>query len=192
MAYYSYSLEHAYSQREELLKNGLPDILEIDNGHKRAYTFNSIDNIFVIIDNMGNVMNIKEMKELVEYLNYSIDNFNERKIIDEKIDILSNEIEEYLKPKEKTKHKDKSKAGFVYLLEGENGKYKIGCSVNPERRCKELCLSSCENHKLVHTIASDDMYALEKMCHTIFKDKKSHSEWFKLSDIDVSLFKEEI
>lgn len=192
MANYSYSLEHAYSQREELLKNGLPNILEIDNGHRRAYTFSSVDNSFVIVDNMGNFMSKKEMKELVDYLNYSIDNFNEEQIIDEKIEILSNEIEEYLKPKEKIKVQDKSKSGFVYLLEGENGKYKIGCSINPERRCKELCLSSCEKHKLIHTIASDDMYGLEKMCHTIFKDKRSHSEWFKLSDIDILLFKEDM
>jgi len=192
MANYSYSLEHAYSQREDLLKNGLPDILEIDNRHRRAYTFSNIDGSFVIYDNTGNIMNVKEMIKVRDYLEYSIDNLDEDKLINEKIDILNEDIEEYLKPKEKEKIKNKSKAGFVYLLKGENGKYKIGCSINPERRCKELCLSSCENHKLVHTITSDDMYALEKMCHTIFKDKKSHSEWFNLSDTDVSLFKEDI
>lgn len=83
----------------------------------------------------------------------------------------------------------KVNSGFVYLLLGENGKYKIGKSKNPERRCKELSLSSCENHKLIHSFYCKNPHSQEQRLHELFNNNRSHSEWFCLSDKDVKYIK---
>lgn len=184
----SYSLEHALQQIKDLKDKGLPEIFEIDNGYRRAYTFGSYDNCLAVYDNMGNLMSVKDMQKLCDYLEFSIENLHEDKVIKEKIEILENEIKEWQKPKEKKVHKNTSK-GYVYLLKGQNGKYKIGASKDPQRRCKELRLSSSENHELVHYFKSNEMFKMEKSLHIVFSLKKSHSEWFDLDESEVSRIK---
>lgn len=83
----------------------------------------------------------------------------------------------------------KVNSGFVYLLLGENGKYKIGKSKNPERRCKELSLSSCENHELIHKFKVKNPHLKEKELHLMFNEKRTHSEWFELSKADIEFIK---
>lgn len=184
----SYSLEHALQQIDDLKEIGLPNILEINNGYQIAYTFNSRKDCLCIYDNMGRIMNIREMKKLISYIEYSIENLNENEIVKEYIDVLEDEVKGYLKPKN-TNTKDINKGGFVYLIKGDSGRYKIGCSKNPKRRCKELRLSSSEDHQLIHCFKCRDMYEKEKELHSMFDDEHSHSEWFDLTEYSILYIK---
>ena len=80
------------------------------------------------------------------------------------------------------KKKKSGSSGFVYVCLSDIGKYKIGASVNPERRVKELGLGSSIKHKLLFKIKSDDMFALEKILHDKFASDNIHSEWFDLDE----------
>lgn len=184
----SYSLEHALQQIKDLKDKGLPEIFEINQGHRRAYTFGSYDNCLAIYDNMGNIMSIDEMQKLFNYLEFSIENLDESKVIKENIKILEDEVIEWQKPKKAT-IKNTNSEGYVYLLKGGNGKYKIGASKNPVQRCKSLRLASSENHELIHFFKCVHMFKMEKSLHAIFKSKKSHSEWFDLDENEVSHIK---
>ena len=75
--------------------------------------------------------------------------------------------------------------GYVYLVVGENGKYKIGVSKNPSKRISELKLNSCENHRFEFYQKVKSPYDVEAKLHDHFKQKRSHSEWFSLDKEDV-------
>lgn len=87
------------------------------------------------------------------------------------------------------KKKTNTKKGFVYVCISDIGLYKIGCSINPEKRVKSLGLGKSIKHKIIHTIKTDDMFKLEKELHNKFQDKKEHSEWFKLNAFDLEYIK---
>lgn len=88
-----------------------------------------------------------------------------------------------------SKKKDKAKKGKVYICQSDIGLFKIGCSVNPERRIKELGIGSSIRHKIIYTVNSNNMFELEKKLHKIFESKKQHSEWFRLDDKDFDYIK---
>jgi len=72
--------------------------------------------------------------------------------------------------------------GYVYLIKGEFGRYKIGASKNPIARLKQLRISSSQDHKLIATIREEDMYLTESDIHDIFEKYRVHSEWFELDE----------
>lgn len=74
-------------------------------------------------------------------------------------------------------------AGFVYLMESQDGTFKIGYSDNPTRRTHEL------DKKLIACIATSDMYLLEQSLHEIFWTKWVHHEFFALNQMDIEYFK---
>ena len=78
-------------------------------------------------------------------------------------------------------HRKKRKTGEVYLILGENGRYKIGYSKNANDRVKTLRLSSCEDHTLIHTFRCNNPQIKEQELHELFSSKRNHSEWFSLS-----------
>jgi hypothetical protein len=77
---------------------------------------------------------------------------------------------------------------YVYLLEfGEY--YKIGSSINVERRFNEIKTIMPEKGKIVHSIKTGDPAGIEAYWHKYFADQRVRGEWFKLSDSDVRYFK---
>ncbi len=73
-----------------------------------------------------------------------------------------------------------AKAGYVYLMIDNEGHYKIGVSVNPYRRLKQLSTGAAIPPRLVHVIATDDMYRLEGTWHTVYKHCRVRGEWYNL------------
>lgn len=183
----SYNLEDAREQLRDLKQNGLPDIFQINSNYARVFAFQGRDGCLIITDNNGNIMNLKDIKSLVSYLEHTIDNLDEDKIIKERIAQLEKEIENYSVPK--SKGAVSKKKGFIYLIQGENGRYKIGCSANPKARLSQLKVSSCEDHTLIHTYKVNDMYLEEKKLHEMLKDSRVHSEWFELSEDEILCIK---
>lgn len=79
--------------------------------------------------------------------------------------------------------------GFVYLVRGHPGEYKIGRTNLVDRRLSELGTTSPVEQKLVHEFKTDDPAGIEAYWHNRFTDKRMRGEWFRLSAADVKAFK---
>lgn len=81
------------------------------------------------------------------------------------------------------------KFGFVYLIKGHPGEYKIGHTNIVDRRAAELGATFPVEQQLVHTIKTDDPVGVEAYWHRRFEDKRMKGEWFRLKPGDVRAFK---
>jgi hypothetical protein len=75
--------------------------------------------------------------------------------------------------------------GFVYVMRAEglyNGtsRLKIGCSITPKSRLRDLASSSPIPLELVAAYESANPYADEARAHDILAAYRSHGEWFTL------------
>lgn len=84
---------------------------------------------------------------------------------------------------------EQSKYGFVYLVRGHPGEYKIGRTTLVDRRLSELGATSAIEHKLIHEIKTDDPSGIESYWHRRFEEKRMKGEWFKLTPVDLKAFK---
>lgn len=74
--------------------------------------------------------------------------------------------------------------GYVYLLRGQNGLYKIGLSKDAERRLKNF-EGLPFDVDYICVIESEDMRGLEASLHKRFAAKRVKGEWFDLDAEDV-------
>jgi len=79
-------------------------------------------------------------------------------------------------------------AGFVYLMRDHRGRYKIGHSVNPRHRRRQLS-SLTRPVSLDYLIETDNMIAIELELHMRFKVKRVSidHEWYRLTKDDVQI-----
>lgn len=76
-----------------------------------------------------------------------------------------------------------SKQGYVYLIQaGDSFRFKIGRSVDPERRVKEMQVGSALELKLLCQKRCRDMCAQEDRWHELFGASRKHGEWFDLDE----------
>src|SRR5688572_19924917 len=75
--------------------------------------------------------------------------------------------------------------GSVYVLKC-GSRYKIGISVNPQQRLKQIQCLWPEPITLIHQIRSPSYKPIERQLHHRFADKRRRGEWFELSDEDLS------
>lgn len=77
--------------------------------------------------------------------------------------------------------KPHTKYGFVYCLESEDGKIKIGRSSNVFKRINTL--KSQNSSKIINIVISEpalNYYEIERSLHKTFKEKRLNGEWFDL------------
>jgi hypothetical protein len=86
-------------------------------------------------------------------------------------------------------HAEADGYGFVYLLRGHPGEYKVGYTKLVDRRLTELGATSSVEQKLIHEIKTDDPSGVEAYWHKRFQDKRMRGEWFRLNPHDVKAFK---
>jgi hypothetical protein len=79
--------------------------------------------------------------------------------------------------------------GFVYLVEGHRGEYKIGRTNLVDRRMAELGATAAVEYQLVHEIKTDDPVGVEAYWHKRFAERRMRGEWFALTSGDVKAFK---
>jgi hypothetical protein len=84
--------------------------------------------------------------------------------------------------------------GFVYLMHLTDTKfYKIGFSINPDRRAAEIIAVSGMPFEIEvqHRIASNQITCLEDELHTKYSAKRHspRNEWFMLDDTDIAEIK---
>lgn len=82
----------------------------------------------------------------------------------------------------------RSRQDHVYIIRASNGYYKIGISVDPNHRLKELRRQAATwaiSLEMVHTIASNNAYGLEQSLHKRFAERRVIGEWFLLTAQDI-------
>lgn len=79
--------------------------------------------------------------------------------------------------------------GFVYLVSGRGGDYKIGRSGDVETRIYQLSNQWKTNIELICCFYSEDSAGDETTLHNHFSDKSLGQEWFALTDEDIEFVK---
>lgn len=74
------------------------------------------------------------------------------------------------------------KKGFLYLIRDEfTGYIKIGISLNPTKRIKELQTGNSNTLTLIYTIQTEYYISLESTLHRHYKHLNIINEWFDLT-----------
>ena len=173
-----------------ILDDDLSSVWEDERGRGRRGGISiagATDGGALIVSNWGFPMRKKEAKAVIELLKKGLDNYSdeeEHADIIEEVDYTNNMYREANMPQPKSKH-----VGYVYVIRGENGRYKIGTSENPEKRVANLCVASCEQHELLFSYKVEDPYRHEKLTHEAMNHRRKHSEWFELNDEDIEIIK---
>lgn len=81
-------------------------------------------------------------------------------------------------------HERKSKASYVYLMWSDN-LYKIGISIDPERRRKAVEEGLLKPVLLICQFFTDRAWKIERGLHQRFASKRIKGEWFDLTPEDV-------
>lgn len=80
------------------------------------------------------------------------------------------------------------KPGWIYILEG-GGYYKIGQSINPDRRIKQISPVLPFDVTIYHTYPAENVDYEEAMLHQMFHDCRANGEWFHLTEEDLAWLK---
>jgi hypothetical protein len=91
------------------------------------------------------------------------------------------------------KNKKKKISGYIYLLFDETIEvYKIGLTKDLKNRVRGIQAQSCSRISLVKSVFTDDTFGNESRIHSMFENKRVQGEWFKLTDSEVDLVKEQM
>lgn len=118
---------------------------------------------------------------------------SERAALEKRLERIK-ELEERAAAREaaKMQRKPRSLAGYVYVVKSLHPAplYKIGRSNRPDKRTELFGIEVPFDIEVMHTIQTDDMYALESELHAKFADKRVRGEWFNLSADDLTVISE--
>lgn len=95
------------------------------------------------------------------------------------------EIEAVLACTQIKRSKARRRTGYIYVLESDDGYYKIGQTGSLQNRVKALKIQLPFKVHLLHRVAVSDPSAAERQLHQRFKDRRMNGEWFRLSQEDV-------
>lgn len=80
----------------------------------------------------------------------------------------------------------RTRSGYVYLLQSDNGYWKIGRTANPDDRLRTFNVKLPFKVSYKRLIKASDMYELEARLHTTYARCRVDGEWFRLTDADVN------
>jgi len=99
---------------------------------------------------------------------------------------------EYQKPPRRQRGQAKPLApqcpGYIYLIKGDAGLYKVGKSKHPDARHYSLVSTMPFPVEIVSSYKVPDMKPAELSWHTRFASKRVNGEWFRLTAEDVQAF----
>lgn len=76
----------------------------------------------------------------------------------------------------------------VYLIRGNDGRYKIGIAKNPKQRIRQLQTGNSDQLELIETYQSENARKIEGALHAFYSHGRMTGEWFDLSISDEALF----
>jgi predicted GIY-YIG superfamily endonuclease len=79
--------------------------------------------------------------------------------------------------------------GYVYIMRGSDGNYKIGSTVRPLKRNYEVSHYGKVKTTIILLAFTDNMNILERLLHKTFSHKKIWREWFSLSSDDLIIIR---
>ena len=83
------------------------------------------------------------------------------------------------------------RGGYVYLVQlGDQNMYKIGLTIDPQKRIKAIGTKLPWGLNLIVLIKAEDRFFLETQLHNKFHHKRVSGEWFALDPEDVEYIKE--
>lgn len=105
--------------------------------------------------------------------------------------LLITQFERINKPinRRKLKRAQPTGPGFLYLIQGRQGEYKIGLSAIPQQRIMTLGVQLPFPIEVIHLIETENMLAAERLLHDRFDAQRINGEWFALTDTDVDYIK---
>lgn len=143
----------------------------------------------VRMDDQGNFLTTREELQEIYDLGMKFFDYYGDETIDEYNCNRRREVDEHHNRPTKTKSNKKNYPGWIYLLRGENGLYKIGMTKRtPDQRLAEFSPKLPFDSLLVDTIESQDAVRLELEIHERFADKRVRGEWFALNQEDLNWF----
>ena len=74
---------------------------------------------------------------------------------------------------------------YFYVIEGTPGLYKIGRSVDPLKRLRQLQTGSAVRFQLVRAIRTLFAEEIERDLHRRYAKKRVRGEWFELDSMDL-------
>jgi hypothetical protein len=77
--------------------------------------------------------------------------------------------------------------GYIYVLKGGDGYYKIGRARDPEDRARMLGILMPWPVELLMAIPAENYRWSERRLHEWFAEKRTHGEWFKLDRSDIEM-----
>ncbi len=92
-------------------------------------------------------------------------------------------------PKKKYRPSKNKVSGWVYIVQGVDGYYKIGMTTDMEKRLRALATNSHTPLTLVHAIKCRNCARAERKLHKQFSGKRGHGEWFRLNAADLAQLK---
>ena len=79
----------------------------------------------------------------------------------------------------------------VYIIQNlANGAFKIGTSIHPAKRVKQLQTGNDAPFKLIGSYPSEYALKIEKTLHNMFSYCKGEGEWVNISLVEALLFEE--
>jgi len=69
----------------------------------------------------------------------------------------------------------------VYLIRSNDGKYKIGISINPNKRIDQLNTGNPEKLRMIESYESSNASLIEAGLHNKYMHARQNGEWFDLS-----------
>lgn len=84
---------------------------------------------------------------------------------------------------------DESPGGYVYLIKGPQGWYKIGHTIDPRDRIKTFKVHLPFDVEFEHIIKCEDRHMTESVLHKAFAHRRGNGEWFALQPEDIDAIK---
>jgi hypothetical protein len=76
----------------------------------------------------------------------------------------------------------------VYLIRGNDGKYKIGIGKNPRERIMQLQTGNPDRLEIIDVYESENASKIESVLHNRYSYARNVGEWFDLSVAEESSF----
>lgn len=79
---------------------------------------------------------------------------------------------------------------YVYLIRGNDGRYKIGITKNPKQRIRQLQTGNSDDLTIIETYQSENAFKIETALHNRFSHVRQSGEWFDLSVTEEANFQQ--